>query len=86
MAIAAIGSLFLVALAMNVPLGAWRRRQQRFSPAWFLAIHASIPFLVAFRFVFSLPVWVIPPEVMLAVAGQIVGARLPLVRSPSGLS
>jgi len=71
-----IGLLLGVALGANVPLGMWRRRLRRFSPAWFLAIHASIPVLVAMRLAFVPAYWVIPPEVALAVAGQLVGARL----------
>jgi hypothetical protein len=81
MAVAAIGSLFIIALTTNLALGVWRSRLRRFSPAWFVAIHASIPLLVAIRFVFSLPMWVIPPEVTFALAGQLVGARLPVVQS-----
>ncbi len=71
-----IGLLFVAALGTNVPLGMWRRRLRRFSPAWFVAIHASIPALVAIRLAFISANWVIPPEIALAVAGQLVGARL----------
>jgi len=71
-----IGLLFGVALGTNVPLGMWRRGLRRFSPAWFVAIHASIPVLVAMRLALVPAYWVIPPEIGLAVAGQLVGARL----------
>jgi hypothetical protein len=71
-----IGLLFVAALGINVPLGMWRRRLRRFSPAWFVALHASIPVLVAMRIIFVPEYWVIPPEMALAVAGQLVGARL----------
>jgi hypothetical protein len=77
MGTALIGLLLLAALAMNVPLGMWRRGLRRFSPAWFVAIHASIPVLVAMRLAFVSGYWVIPPEMALAVVGQVVGARLP---------
>ena len=76
MGTAFIGILFVAALGTNVPLGMWRRRLRRFSPAWFLAIHASIPVLVAIRLAFVPVNWVIPPEMALAVVGQLVGARL----------
>ena len=72
--------LLAVALAVNVPLGMWRRGMRRFSPAWFLAIHASIPLLVALRLALVDTNWVIPPEIALAIAGQMVGARLPQLR------
>ena len=77
-----IGLLFVAAVGTNVPLGMWRRRLRRFSPAWFLAIHASIPVLVAVRLVFVPAYWVIPPEIALAVAGQFVGGRLLPLWSP----
>jgi len=72
--------LLAVALAVNVPLGMWRRGMRRFSPAWFLAIHASIPLLVALRLALVDTNWVIPPEIALAIAGQMVGTRLPRLR------
>ena len=44
-----VGLLFAVALGANVLLGMWRRGLRRFSAAWFVAIHGSIPVLVAMR-------------------------------------
>ena len=76
-----IGLLFVTALGTNVLLGMWRSGLRRFSPAWFLAIHASIPLLIAMRLVLILPIWVIPPEIGLAFVGQFVGARLPSLHS-----
>jgi hypothetical protein len=75
-----IALLLTVALAVNVPLGMWRRGMRRFSPAWFLAIHASIPLLIALRLALVGTNWVIPPEIALAVVGQVVGMRLPRLR------
>ena len=77
-----IGLLFVAAVGTNVPLGMWRRRLRRFSPAWFVAIHASIPALVAIRLALVPENWVIPPEIALAVAGQLVGGRLSPLWSP----
>jgi hypothetical protein len=77
--VAFIGLLFAAALGVNVPLGIWRRGLRRFSPAWFVAIHASIPLLVAIRLALVRPNWVIPPEVALAVVGQLIGGRLPML-------
>ena len=71
------GLLLAVALGSNVLLGMWRRGMRRFSPAWFVAIHASIPLLVAMRLALARPHWVIPLEIAMVVAGQLVGARLP---------
>ncbi|MEO6198056.1 MAG: hypothetical protein ABIP58_08115 [Dehalococcoidia bacterium] len=72
--------MFATAFGINVLLGMWRRGLRRFSPAWFLAIHASIPLLFAMRLALGLPIWVIPPEIGFAVLGQVVGARLPPLR------
>ena len=75
-----IALLLAVALAVNVPLGMWRRGMRRFSPAWFLAIHASIPLLIALRLALVETNWVIPPEIAFAIVGQVVGMRLPRLR------
>ena len=75
---ASIGLLLLMAFAINLPLGWWRGRRQKFSPSWFLAIHASIPFLVATRFALGLSLWIIPVEIVFAVVGQVTGARVPV--------
>jgi hypothetical protein len=71
-----IALLFVAAAGTNVPLGIWRSGLRRFSLLWFIAIHASIPLLIALRFALSLPYWVIPPEIGLAVVGQFAGGRL----------
>lgn len=38
---------YLVAIAgtflVNVPFGYWRAGVRKFSPAWFVAIHAAVP-------------------------------------------
>lgn len=72
-----IGLLFATALSTNTALGVWRSGLRRFSPTWFLAIHASIPLLIAIRILLIESTWVIPPEIGLAFVGQFAGARLP---------
>ena len=72
----AISILLVLAFAVNLPLGWWRSRQTRFSPPWFLAIHASIPVLVATRFALGLSLWMIPAEIAFAIVGQVTGARV----------
>jgi hypothetical protein len=71
-----IGVLLVLAFGANLPLGWWRRYQRRFSPAWFLAIHASIPVLIATRFAFGISYSIIPLEIAAVVAGQVAGSRL----------
>lgn len=75
--------LFATALATNAGLGVWRSGVRKFSPAWFVAVHASTPLLVALRLSLVPTTWVIPPEIGLAFVGQFAGARLlPFRRQP----
>ncbi len=71
-----IALLFFTALSSNTALGMWRSGLRRFSPAWFVAIHASIPLLIAIRLLLIKSTWVIPPEIGLAFVGQFVGGRV----------
>lgn len=34
---------------VNIPCGAWREHCEKFSGSWFLAVHASIPFIAMLR-------------------------------------
>jgi hypothetical protein len=73
--------LAAVALAIglvNLPFGWWRARVRKFSPAWFLAIHAPIPFAVALRHLAGLGFrWATLPLFAGAYfLGQSAGARL----------
>jgi hypothetical protein len=67
--------LLALAFLLNVPLGAWRGRQKKFSPAWFVGIHASIPVLFIVRAQLDVTHWAIPLEAVLLLAGQTVGNR-----------
>ena len=79
-----IALLLATALGTNAALGVWRSGLRKFSPAWFVAIHASIPLLVAMRLSLVPTTWVIPPEIGLAFVGQFAGARfLSLRRQPA---
>jgi len=79
-------TLALVALAVfvvNLPFGYWRAGLPRLSTAWFVAIHAPVPLVVALRWLFDLPFrWsTLPLFVAAYFAGQFAGARL---RRPRG--
>jgi hypothetical protein len=80
-----IALLMVLAFGLNVPLGAWRNSVRKFSPAWFLAIHATIPLLFVVRIGLDLSYWVIPPEIVFVVLGQLAGSRL-FGRSPGTLA
>jgi len=63
------------ACLLNLPLGRWRARCRRYSFAWFVAIHASIPVIVGLRIGFGIPWGWAPLFVGAAVVGQLSGGR-----------
>lgn len=73
LALVALG-IFLV----NLPFGFWRAGLRKMSAAWFVAIHAPVPLVVAMRWAAGLPFrWeTLPLFVAAYFAGQFAGARL----------
>lgn len=61
---------------LNVPFGMWRDHTKKFSPEWFLAVHATIPFVAMTRQGIGMPKTVIFLTIAAAIAGQAVGARV----------
>lgn len=61
---------------LNVPLGALRDHCRKFSPEWFLAVHATIPFVAMFRKAVLMPKYAMAITIAAAIGGQMVGARL----------
>lgn len=74
-----------IALLVNIPLGFFRGKTKKFSPAWFFWVHASIPFIIFLRYKFELENWIIPVNIALAVGGQIVGKLIYVKRAKSSL-
>jgi hypothetical protein len=74
----------LAILLLNVPFGYWRAGLRKFSPLWFVAIHAPIPAAIALRFAAGIPftLTTLPVFVAAFFAGQWLGARLRKRRSP----
>jgi hypothetical protein len=74
----AVALVVAFAFALNVPFGWWRAGLRKFSPAWFVAIHAPVPVIVGLRFALGLPFrWeTLPLFVAAYFGGQFVGARL----------
>ncbi len=73
--------LLLVTLAVfvvNLPFGFWRAGLRKLSPAWFVAIHAPVPLVIAMRWAAELPFrWsTLPLFVAAYFAGQWAGARI----------
>jgi hypothetical protein len=77
----AIGAFTGVA---NAPSGAARVHVRKFSPAWFLAVHATIPFIAMLRKAVVMPKWAIAWTVACAIVGQVLGARLERARLQQG--
>jgi hypothetical protein len=68
------------AAALNVPCGAVREHFEKFSLGWFVAVHATIPFVAMLRKAVIMPKLAIVVTIAAAVAGQAVGARLERAR------
>ncbi|GAB4813761.1 hypothetical protein N2152v2_000807 [Parachlorella kessleri] len=64
------------AVLANVPCGMWREHTRKFSPEWFVAVHATIPFVAMLRKAVLMPKWAILLTILGSVAGQQVGAKL----------
>lgn len=88
------------AVAANLPCGAWREHTRKFSPHWFLAVHATIPFVASLRKAVLMPKWAILLTVaassesgccwvvgwaVQSVVGRLMVGRLPVPCKPVGL-
>ena len=68
--------LLLIAFATNLPLGIWRSKYERFTIAWWLLIHASVPFIIGLRICMKTPsIWV-PFIILSAILGQVAGKKI----------
>ena len=67
----------LIAL-VNLPFGFWRAGLRKFSPAWFVAVHAPVPLAIALRLATGLGFqWhTLPIYVAAFFGGQWLGGRL----------
>eukprot|EP00246_Nothoceros_aenigmaticus_P003734 TRINITY_DN1491_c0_g2_i1.p1 TRINITY_DN1491_c0_g2~~TRINITY_DN1491_c0_g2_i1.p1 ORF type:complete len:449 (+),score=70.48 TRINITY_DN1491_c0_g2_i1:254-1600(+) len=75
--ILAVGAL---GMAVNIPLGVWREHTAKFSPEWFLAVHASIPFVAMLRKAVIMPKYAVAFTIASAVLGQFIGSRAERIR------
>lgn len=71
-----LASVFALAMMGNVPPGMLKEHFDKFSPAWIVAVHASVPVVAALRKATRLPPYAILVTVAGSVLGQIVGGRL----------
>lgn len=70
-----IAVVSVICFLVNVPLGMWREHTKKFSWQWIVAIHASIPLIIALRIGLQLHPLAIPINIAAAILGQAVGAR-----------
>ena len=70
-----VGVIGVTALALNIPLGYLREGQRKYSFAWFVYVHLSIPLIAYLRITNHITSWLIPFFILCALAGQIVGGR-----------
>jgi hypothetical protein len=72
----------LATFLVNLPFGWWRAGLRKFSPAWFVAIHAPVPIVIGMRLWLGLPFrWLALPAFVVAYfGGQYVGSRWRLRR------
>lgn len=68
------------ALAVNLPLGYLREGKRKFSAAWFVYIHLSIPLIAFLRISNHVSAWAIAPFIVCALLGQIAGGWMRRVR------
>ena len=65
-------------LVLNLPFGFWRAGVRKYSLAWFLAVHAPVPLVVAMRMAAGLG-WrlsTFPVLVGAFFGGQLIGGRM----------
>ncbi|KAJ7514123.1 hypothetical protein O6H91_23G028900 [Diphasiastrum complanatum] len=74
----------LLGMAVNVPLGVWREHTKKFSPSWFVAVHASVPFVAMLRKAVHMPQYAMAFTIASAILGQFIGSRAERYRLLSG--
>ncbi|GAB4836485.1 hypothetical protein Ancab_001396 [Ancistrocladus abbreviatus] len=62
-------------MAANLPLGIWREHTKKFSPSWFAAIHAAVPFIAMLRKCVLMPKTAMAFTIGASVLGQVIGSR-----------
>ena len=79
--------LLLVAgaiLTLNLPFGYWRAGVRKFSPQWFVAVHAPVPLAIGLRFAMGLGFRLVTLPLFIAAffGGQFLGVRIRRHRPP----
>ena len=73
--LALVVGLFSGAFILNVPMGFLRSYTKKFSLAWFVCVHATIPVIYFGRIFSHLGFRYVPIFIAAAVLGQIMGGK-----------
>lgn len=65
----------MLGMAANVPLGVWREHTKKFSPSWFIAVHAAVPFIGMLRKTVLMPKTAMAFTIAASILGQVIGSR-----------
>lgn len=65
----------VMGMATNIPLGIWREHTEKFSPAWFAAVHAAVPFIAMLRKSVLMPKAAMAFTIAASILGQVIGSR-----------
>ena len=68
-------AIALMGMAANVPLGVWREHTIKFSPSWFVAVHAAVPFIAMLRKSVLMPKAAMALTIGASILGQVIGSR-----------
>lgn len=72
---AKILAIGVLGMAANVPLGIWREHTKKFSPSWFVAVHAAVPFIGMLRKSVLMPKTAMAFTIAASILGQVIGSR-----------
>ncbi|XP_042506104.1 uncharacterized protein LOC122082538 [Macadamia integrifolia] len=70
----------VLGMAANVPLGVWREHTRKFSPSWFVAVHAAVPFIAMLRKSVLMPKTAMAFTIAASILGQVIGSRAERIR------
>ena len=81
-----IALVALLVFLLNLPFGALRGRERKYSFKWFLFIHLPIPFVVLLRWYSDIGFawYTYPPLVAAFFAGQVIGRKYIPLKPKSG--
>ncbi|KAL8517982.1 hypothetical protein ACS0TY_009323 [Phlomoides rotata] len=65
----------MLGMAANIPLGIWREHTEKFSPSWFVAVHAAVPFIGMLRKSVLMPKTAMAFTIAASILGQVIGSR-----------